>query len=93
MPVFSTSRYAQNRIKRVPDSQGVFRATILHSYPEEVRFQYTEYIVVAGDRIDQIAYRFLGDPSYWWLIADANPEVTDWNNIAVNTTLRIPRVS
>ena len=31
------------------------------------------YQVRAGDRIDQTAYRFLGDPTQWWQLADANP--------------------
>lgn len=31
------------------------------------------YQVKAGDRIDQVAYRFLGDPTQWWQLADANP--------------------
>jgi hypothetical protein len=29
--------------------------------------------VAAGDRLDLIAFRFLGDPGQWWQIADANP--------------------
>lgn len=31
-----------------------------------------EYEVVEGDRIDNIASRFLGDPEQYWRIADAN---------------------
>ncbi len=31
------------------------------------------YQVKTGDRIDQVAYRFLGDPTQWWQVADANP--------------------
>ncbi|MEZ0112591.1 nucleoid-associated protein YgaU [Catenulispora sp. EB89] len=33
------------------------------------------YQVKAGDRVDQIAYRYLGDPTQWWQLADANPEL------------------
>jgi nucleoid-associated protein YgaU len=32
-----------------------------------------EYTVVAGDRLDLIAFRLLGDSELWWQIADANP--------------------
>jgi nucleoid-associated protein YgaU len=31
-----------------------------------------QYTVVQGDRLDQIAARFLGDPLMFWLICDAN---------------------
>ena len=29
----------------------------------------TTIVTGAGARLDQIAYSFLGDPSYWWAIA------------------------
>jgi len=32
-----------------------------------------QYTVAAGDRLDLIAFRFLGDPGQWWQVADANP--------------------
>jgi len=31
-----------------------------------------EYQVVEGDRIDNVASRFLGDPEQYWRLADAN---------------------
>lgn len=34
-----------------------------------------EYRVTQGERIDQIAYRVLGDSRLWWLIADLNPGI------------------
>lgn len=30
------------------------------------------YVVVDGDRLDNIAAKFLGDPSLWWMICDVN---------------------
>ncbi len=32
-----------------------------------------EHVVVARDRLDLLAGRYLGDPELWWRIADANP--------------------
>jgi nucleoid-associated protein YgaU len=32
----------------------------------------TTYIVVDGDRLDNLAQRFLGDPTLYWMICDAN---------------------
>jgi nucleoid-associated protein YgaU len=34
-----------------------------------------EHLVVAGERLDQIAFLYYGDPTAWWRITDANPEV------------------
>jgi hypothetical protein len=31
--------------------------------------------VVAGERLDHLAARFLGDPYAWWQVADAHPGV------------------
>lgn len=32
-----------------------------------------EYVVLEGERLDQLAARFYGDARKWWLICDANP--------------------
>lgn len=34
--------------------------------------QTQHYSVVLGDRLDNLAARFLGDPTLFWMIADAN---------------------
>lgn len=31
------------------------------------------HVVAAGDRLDLLAFRYLGDPEQWWRIADAHP--------------------
>ena len=31
-----------------------------------------EYVFKAGDRLDHIAARFLGDDQYWWIVALVN---------------------
>jgi len=47
------------------------------------------HIVMDGDRIDLLAYQYLGDATLWWIICD-------WNDICfpldlpVGATLRIP---
>jgi nucleoid-associated protein YgaU len=33
-----------------------------------------EHVVMDGERLDQLASRFYGDPRKYWLILDANPE-------------------
>lgn len=32
----------------------------------------TTYVIADGDRLDNLAQRFLGDPALYWMICDAN---------------------
>lgn len=45
--------------------------------------------VVEGDRIDMLAYHYLGDPILWWVICDFN-DIAFPLDLAVGATLRIP---
>jgi nucleoid-associated protein YgaU len=41
--------------------------------PQAERFALLEeHVVVAGDRLDNVTARYLGDPEQFWRIADAN---------------------
>jgi nucleoid-associated protein YgaU len=40
--------------------------------PMSLYTQTQNYTVVAGDRLDNLAARFLGDPILFWMIAEAN---------------------
>jgi len=47
------------------------------------------YVVTqVGDRFDNLANQFYGDPSLWWFIARTNNMVT--MNVEVGKTIRIP---
>ena len=53
-------------------------------------------ITVYGDRLDLIAFDYLGDASKWWIISSANPDVIKYNgSLAVQPglQLRIPQSS
>ena len=54
----------------------------------EVRRQ---HVVKAGERLDQIAYRYYGDPLKFWLICDANEAVFPEDLLVPGRVLRIPR--
>ena len=56
-------------------------------------FEYVPYRINQGDRLDLIAYRFLGSPELWWVLAHANPEIVSPDNIVPGTVLRIPSAS
>jgi nucleoid-associated protein YgaU len=52
------------------------------------------YVVVDGDRIDNLAAKYLGDPELYWMICDANG-TTDPDSLTaqVGTTIQIPIAS
>ena len=45
--------------------------------------------VVAGERLDQLAYRYLSDPKLWWVIAEVN-DIAWPLDLEPGTVLRIP---
>ena len=47
------------------------------------------HVVQAGDRIDLLAYRYLGDPTLWWIICDYN-DIFFALDMGIGTVLRIP---
>jgi hypothetical protein len=74
MAVFTGSRYASQPILQVADSWGVFHPTVYGPQPFQDA-SFTHYVVRLGDRFDLLANEFLGDPTLWWRIADANPQI------------------
>lgn len=48
------------------------------------------YRWTAGDRIDSLAYRMLGDSRLYWRIMDMNPTILDPSDIAPGTWIWVP---
>lgn len=69
-----TSRYRAVPNITVPDSQGrVLPAKDIRLLPTVTgTFQ---HLVSQGDRLDQLAYTYYGQPLDWWHISDANPGI------------------
>jgi hypothetical protein len=67
------SRYRRVPDVTAPDAQGrLLVAKDLRLLPTvSGDFRHT---VDAGDRLDQLAYKYYGQPLQWWNICDANPE-------------------
>ena len=67
------SRYRKLADVSAPDAKGrTLAAKDLRLLPEVAgSFRHT---VEAGDRVDQLAYKYYSQPLQWWNICDANPE-------------------
>lgn len=93
MTVLAGSRYANSSVVTVvaPDTFGGGDiSVIVPGMGQPYTFQYTSYQVIAGDRIDNIAFQHLGNAALWWAIANVNPEVLWWDDLTPGTILRIP---
>ena len=53
-------------------------------------FQYNTYTSREGDTFEILAIRLFRDPSQYWRIADANPQVKFPDRIPAGTYLRLP---
>lgn len=89
MTIAANSRYVNNTIVTLAVN-GADRQVIAMNEPQVTTFQYIAHTYSADETIDNIAFTYLGDPTQWWQIADANPEVMDWNNLTPGSILRIP---
>ena len=67
------SRYRKVPDVTAPDARGrMLAAKDLRLLPDVTgTFRHT---VDGGDRLDQLAYKYYGQPLHWWNICDANPE-------------------
>ena len=63
-----------------------FATTIYNKVPERDDDMY--FIAQEGDRCDNLAHQFYGDPLLWWFIARVNHLKSI--NIPAGTSLRIP---
>jgi hypothetical protein len=90
MPVFSNSRYAAQPVLQVEDSWGNFHPTI-YGPPAYRANSFLHYIVQLGDRFDLLADQYLGDPTLWWVLADANPQISYPDiGLVPGSVIRIP---
>lgn len=82
------SRYKYTDIKLRGDGKRVYKPTIYPKIPikDSDVFIYPKF----GDRLDNLAYKYYGDVSLWWIIAKANNLDAAHIGLEVDTQIRIP---
>lgn len=91
MPVFEGSRYENALQLRVRDAAGVIAPALyltIGSVTSNAMFR--TYVLIEGERYDQLAHRLYGDPQLWWVLANLNPEYLYPDELPGGTTIRIP---
>lgn len=80
-----TSRYdALSRYELTETGQSANRKIVNN------RRQYILYTVRAGDTLESMASRHLGDPRRHWEISDINPQIKFPLDLDVGVTIRLP---
>ena len=69
-----SSRYYGLETRQHVDENGMRRTYVARRLvPRPEAFtSFQVHVVVDGDRVDNLAFNYLGDPLYYWRIADAN---------------------
>jgi nucleoid-associated protein YgaU len=88
--IASNSRYAQSNIVVANNLDGADIQAIVPGIQGSYSFTYTFYLVKQFDTMSDLAFNSYGDPTLWWLIADANPEIMLWDVLPVGKFIRIP---
>jgi len=87
--ITATSRYASSTVSIVDDDRGKHQSVNIPAPAEKV-VTFTYYQVDGTDSVDMMAYRLYGSGQFWWVLADANPEILDWQTVRPGTIIRIP---
>lgn len=92
MSISRSSRYIDGPAQQIKNkSTGLYNWTVYRQFPGSVRIKYIEYTWVFGDRLDYLAFVYLGNSRLWWQIMDINPSIDDPFAIEPGTKIRIPR--
>ena len=79
------ARYGSTKISS-KNNKNYYSTTFYSKVPERDTDRY--FIAQEGDRCDNLAQEFYGNPNLWWFIARVNNLKT--NNVPAGTSLRIP---
>jgi len=92
MSVQRGSRYEYAVVDYLPLGYVGDKHPVLFYYMDSLgTVTYTEYTWKTGDRLDLLSTDTYGTPDLWWVIAEHNPEIDDFQNIPNGKVLRIPR--
>ena len=82
------SRYKHTVIRKNREGKRVFKPTMYPKIPirDSDVFLYPKF----GDRLDNLAHKYYGDVSLWWIIAKANGLDAAHIGLEVDKQIRIP---
>lgn len=88
--ILANSRYASSQVVAAT-LNGQPINVIVPAQPSNQTISYVSHLLTVNDRLDRLANQYYGDPTRWWQIANANPEIfPDWSSVPPGTVIRIP---
>lgn len=91
MAIDITSRYQRNEVALVPDRVGRLQLAVMPRRPVAQTLRVTDYRWRAAERVDEVASRYYGSESSWWMVAEANPSILDWSQVQAGQQILVPR--
>lgn len=93
MAIYKGSRYEYSTVDFFSTSlDGQLKPVVFYEMSNLGLISYYEHEYKEGERLDDISYKYYKRPNFWWLIAEYNPQVSDFTNIPSGTVLKIPNV-
>lgn len=89
MPIVPGSRYQDSPVITVTVREKTAQV-ITPGAQQPFQISYFWHTLAQSESLDSLAQANYSDPSQWYRIADANPEVMDWLLIQPGTLIRIP---
>jgi hypothetical protein len=93
MAIRAGSRYETSVVdyfRKTPN--GTTYPVVLYKFDDLTSVRFTIHTYVVGETLTSLSYRYYQRPDLWWVIAEYNPEVTDFVHLSGGTLLRIPSV-
>jgi hypothetical protein len=91
MAIDITSRYQRNHTALVPDRNGNLQLAVVHRAPVDQTLRVADYRWRDSERVDDVAARYYGSESSWWMYAEANPQILDWTQVPTGQQIMVPR--
>ncbi|MFV0135488.1 hypothetical protein ACLGIH_20090 [Streptomyces sp. HMX87] len=91
MAIDITSRYQRNETALVADRRGRLQLAVMHRRPANQSLRVSDYRWRTSDRVDDVASRYYGSESSWWMYAEANPQILDWTQVPAGQQIMVPR--
>lgn len=89
--LYISSRYYSSPIDFIQlEEGGEVKPIVFYEFDQITDKSYTIHVVVQGDRLDQLSYRYFNRPDMWWAIVEYNPEIKNFFSLIPGTYLRIP---
>lgn len=93
MTIYSGSRYSDAIVDYfTKEEYGPATPVVIYKFDSLKRVSYFTHIYTTGETLHGLSQKYFRRPDLWWAIAEYNPEVVDFTNIASGTLLRIPSV-